>query len=85
VPNTSISNDNKLKLENGVYYFNNKPYSGFIKENYNNDTVKVSSIIKKTTRNDPKLFLKMESWKPNEIIKRYYMDRRVMVIGKMAI
>jgi antitoxin component YwqK of YwqJK toxin-antitoxin module len=41
VPNTSIFlNDNKLKLQNGVYYFGNKPYSGFIKEIYKNDTVK---------------------------------------------
>jgi antitoxin component YwqK of YwqJK toxin-antitoxin module len=41
VPNTTIFlNDNKLKLDNGVYYFNNKPYSGFIKEMYQNDTVK---------------------------------------------
>lgn len=30
----------KLKLNNGIYYFDGKPFSGFIKETYENDTLK---------------------------------------------
>ena len=41
IPNTTISiNDTSMKLVNGVYYQSNKPYSGFIKEIYKNDTLK---------------------------------------------
>lgn len=41
IPNTTIyQNDSTLKLVNGVYYLLEKPYSGFIKELYSNDTLK---------------------------------------------
>lgn len=37
---TIFENDTALKLQNGVYYFGNKPFSGFIKSKYNSDTLK---------------------------------------------
>lgn len=41
IPNDTILVSNiSLKLQNGVYYFGYKPYSGFIKENYVSDTLK---------------------------------------------
>jgi len=41
VPNITIfQNDTALKLQNGVYYFGSKPYSGFIKEVYATETLK---------------------------------------------
>jgi antitoxin component YwqK of YwqJK toxin-antitoxin module len=41
IPNTTIfENDTLLKLQNGVYYFNNKPFSGYIQSNYPSDTLK---------------------------------------------
>lgn len=41
VPNTTVSeNDTLLKLQNGVYYFYNKPFSGFIQSVYPSDSVK---------------------------------------------
>jgi antitoxin component YwqK of YwqJK toxin-antitoxin module len=41
IPNITIfENDAKLNPQNGVYYFNNKPFSGYIKSNYNFDSLK---------------------------------------------
>lgn len=41
IPKDTISIlDKNLKLDNGIYCLNNKPYSGFIKEFYPNDTLK---------------------------------------------
>lgn len=41
IPNTTIvENDTILKLQNGVYYYADKPYSGFIKNVYETDTLK---------------------------------------------
>jgi len=41
IPNdTIVLNNAKLKLQNGVYYQGSKPYSGFIKEEYANGTLK---------------------------------------------
>ena len=41
IPNTTIfENDAKLKLNNGVYYFNNKPFSGYIKSEHITSTTK---------------------------------------------
>ena len=41
IPNDTIfQNDSSLKLQNGVYYRKNKPYSGFIKDVYESDTIK---------------------------------------------
>lgn len=37
---TIFQNDSILKLQNGVYYRNNKPYSGFIKVVYETDILK---------------------------------------------
>ena len=41
IPNIIIfKNDSTLKLLNGVYHLGDKPFSGFIKEHYKNDTIK---------------------------------------------
>lgn len=41
IPNNTISEkDTLLKLDNGVYYYSGKPFSGFIKSLYNSDTLK---------------------------------------------
>lgn len=41
IPNTIVfKNDSSLKLLNGVYHLGGKPFSGFIKEYYENDTIK---------------------------------------------
>lgn len=41
IPNDTIFLDNtSLKLLNGVYYFHGKPFSGFIKEFYETNTIK---------------------------------------------
>lgn len=41
IPNTTIfENDAHLKLINGVYYFKNKLFSGYIKSNYNTSVTK---------------------------------------------
>lgn len=41
IPNTTIFDNNaNLKLTNGVYYLNGKPFSGYIKSNYNANAVK---------------------------------------------
>jgi antitoxin component YwqK of YwqJK toxin-antitoxin module len=37
---TIFQNDSTLKLQNGIYYRNHKPYSGFIKDIYETDTLK---------------------------------------------
>lgn len=37
---TIFQNNTSLKLQNGVYYFGSKPYSGFIKNVYETDTLK---------------------------------------------
>ncbi|MEQ9100085.1 MAG: hypothetical protein RIF36_15670 [Imperialibacter sp.] len=41
IPNDTISSlDPSLQLENGIYFYATKPYSGFIKEVYDNRAVK---------------------------------------------
>lgn len=41
IPNTIVfKNDTSLKLLNGVYHLDGKPFSGFIKEQFENDTIK---------------------------------------------
>lgn len=41
IPNTIVfKNDSALKLINGVYHIGGKPFSGFIKEHYENETIK---------------------------------------------
>ncbi len=41
IPNATISaDDNLLNLENGVYYYGNKPFSGYITAKYSSDTIK---------------------------------------------
>lgn len=41
IPNNTIYiNDSSLKLNNGVYFYGGKPYSGLIKEIYTTDTLK---------------------------------------------
>lgn len=41
IPNTTIFiNNPNLKLQNGVYYFSDKPFSGYLKSTYNTDTIK---------------------------------------------
>jgi len=41
IPNiTIVENDSVLKLQNGVYYLDNKPFSGYLKSTYNTDTLK---------------------------------------------
>ena len=41
IQNITISQkDSLLKLNNGIYYFNNKPFSGYIKSKYNSNTLK---------------------------------------------
>ena len=37
---TVFDNHSKLRLENGVYYFSNKPFSGYIKSLFDSDTIK---------------------------------------------
>jgi antitoxin component YwqK of YwqJK toxin-antitoxin module len=37
---TILDLDKNLKLDNGIYYFQSKPYSGYIKEVYDNNTLK---------------------------------------------
>lgn len=42
IPNkTLLDNDSLLKLENGVYYYSNKPFSGYLKAIYENKTTKL--------------------------------------------
>lgn len=47
IPNTIVfKNNNSLQLINGVYHLGGKPFSGFIKEKFKNDTIKsVGSYI----------------------------------------
>jgi antitoxin component YwqK of YwqJK toxin-antitoxin module len=47
VPNHTVYvNDTALKLLNGVYHYNGKPFSGFIKTKYKNDSIKsISSYL----------------------------------------
>jgi antitoxin component YwqK of YwqJK toxin-antitoxin module len=41
IPNDTVSqSDPSLKLQNGIYYRHKKPYSGFIKDVYETDTLK---------------------------------------------
>lgn len=41
IPNTTIlEDDTSLKLQNGIYYYGGKSYSGFIKDVYETDTLK---------------------------------------------
>jgi len=41
IPNITVSEDDiNLKLQNGVYYFGNISFSGYLKSTYNSDTVK---------------------------------------------
>lgn len=41
IPNIIVfENDSLLKLQNGVYYFDSKPFSGYIKSVYNSKTLK---------------------------------------------
>jgi antitoxin component YwqK of YwqJK toxin-antitoxin module len=41
IPKDTISIvDKNLKLDNGIYYFNNLPYSGYIKDVYDNKIIK---------------------------------------------
>jgi antitoxin component YwqK of YwqJK toxin-antitoxin module len=41
IPNITISQkDSLLQLNNGIYYFNDKPFSGYINSKYNSDTLK---------------------------------------------
>ncbi len=37
---TILSNDEHLKLENGIYYLSDKPFSGFIREKYETGNIK---------------------------------------------
>ncbi len=48
IPNTTIlENDKLLKINNGVCYFSNKPFSGFIISSYKTDTLKtIASFFK---------------------------------------
>ena len=42
-----LENNDGLKLMNGVYYFGNKPYSGYIQTNYHSDKIKmIASYLK---------------------------------------
>jgi len=44
---TVLENNDSLKLKNEVYYFGNKPYSGFIQTNYDNASIKmIASYLK---------------------------------------
>jgi antitoxin component YwqK of YwqJK toxin-antitoxin module len=66
IPNDTILENNKnLKLLNGVYYFGDKPYSGFIKELYVSDTLKyIGSYYKGEQHGTTKTFFpngKLES------------------------
>jgi antitoxin component YwqK of YwqJK toxin-antitoxin module len=46
IPKDTISLDNKrLKLNNGVYYLNRTPFSGYIKEVYSKQTVSLGSYF----------------------------------------
>ena len=38
---TILSSASNLKLEKGIYYLNNLPFSGYIKENYDNNSIKL--------------------------------------------
>ncbi len=41
IPNDTIFENNKmLKLENGIYYFDNKPFSGYIRSTYSSNALK---------------------------------------------
>ena len=41
IPHTIVfNNDSSLQLLNGVYHFGGKPFSGYIKEKFENDTIK---------------------------------------------
>jgi antitoxin component YwqK of YwqJK toxin-antitoxin module len=41
IPTDTISSrDSILRLDNGIYFYNNKPFSGFIKEVYENEALK---------------------------------------------
>lgn len=54
---TVIQNDPKLKLQNGVYYQNNKPYSGFIKAVFETGVIKsVGSFFRGQQHGSTKTF-----------------------------
>lgn len=41
IPNVTISeSDTLLMLDNGVYYYDSKPFSGYVRSNYDSDTLK---------------------------------------------
>jgi antitoxin component YwqK of YwqJK toxin-antitoxin module len=41
IPNTTISQDDALlKLDNGVYYYRDKPFAGYVKSKYSSDSIK---------------------------------------------
>jgi hypothetical protein len=46
IPNTSKNTtDTLLKLNNGVYYYKNKVYSGYLKTNYPNDSIQLITSV----------------------------------------
>lgn len=58
IPNTTVfENDTLLKLKNGIYYYDNKPYSGYVKSNYGSDTLKfIASYFKGKQQGKAKTF-----------------------------
>lgn len=66
VPNTTLfQNDTALKLQNGVYYFGSKPFSGFIKEIYSKGTLKsIASYYQGKQHGTTKTFF--ENGKPRD-------------------
>jgi antitoxin component YwqK of YwqJK toxin-antitoxin module len=58
IPNDTVfGNNTSIKLQNGVYYFGSKPYSGFIIDVYETDTIKsVGSYFKGKQHGTTKTF-----------------------------
>lgn len=58
IPNAIVfKNDSSLKLLNGVYNLGGKPFSGFIKEHYENNTIKsIGSYLNGKQQGKTKIF-----------------------------
>jgi antitoxin component YwqK of YwqJK toxin-antitoxin module len=79
IPKDTIQLDNKnLKLDNGIYYLNNKAFSGYIKELYNHQTVSVGSYWNGKQEGITKTFFPngklkdSRSYKDNKAFGRHY-------------
>jgi antitoxin component YwqK of YwqJK toxin-antitoxin module len=79
IPKDTIQLDNKnLKLDNGVYYLDTKPFSGYIKEVFNHQIISVGSYLNGKQEGTTKTFFPngklkdSRSYKDNKAFGRHY-------------